>query len=141
MNSDIFGNLVDWGDVLDMLEGLKNSKELDNHQAGLARILRYPNNWRLREAALDVISEVETPTEELLKETLNIVMDNDIYDDVRIQAARTLSELVTRDRGAPGNLGGMKSVIQERMEDLLRTPHSPVFVEGIGRSIERIANS
>lgn len=60
MDSDIFGNLMDWGLVLDKLDDLKKSEKLHKHQADLIRILRYRNNWRLRETVLLNTSHTST---------------------------------------------------------------------------------
>lgn len=45
MYSDIFGNLTDWGRVIEMLDRLKELKKLDRNQDGLTRVLRYRDNW------------------------------------------------------------------------------------------------
>lgn len=41
MNQDIFGDLREWGVVLERLNDLKQSQKLDDYQEGLTRILRY----------------------------------------------------------------------------------------------------
>ena len=90
MRRDDFGNLRDWGSVMDRLERLRDEAVLDEHQAGLARILRYRGNWRLREAALEAIQYVKEPSDELLARVLDIVADQGLYREVRVLAARAL---------------------------------------------------
>ena len=76
---DIFGNLTDWEQVLDKLNDLKKSETLHKHQAGLARILRYRNNWKLRETVLEYITYINEPSDEILTEAINIMMDEGVY--------------------------------------------------------------
>jgi len=75
VDSDIFGNLIDWGHVIETLDRLKELKQLDRHQDGLTRILRYRDNWRLRETVLKHIVHLVEPTEELVQEVINITVD------------------------------------------------------------------
>ena len=94
MSSDIFGNLMDWGQAMDKLNQLKQSKKLNEHQPGLARILRYRDNWRLRETVLSYVKDIAHPSDDLLTEVLNIVMDENVYYDARIIAVDALASLM-----------------------------------------------
>ena len=141
MQSDIFGNLMEWGDVLEKLEGLRNSKTLDEHQAGLVRILRYPRNWRLREAALRVIREINQPSQELLKETLSIALNEEVYLEARKMAVDTLADLMIKDRRIRSkNEITARSRVLEKMESLMGDTHSPLLREGIERFFKKLAN-
>lgn len=141
MPSDIFGNLMEWGDVLEKLEGLRNSKTLDEHQAGLVRILRYPRNWRLREAALKAIREINQPSQEVFKETLNIAMNEEVYVEARNLAVDALADLMIKDRRIrPKNELSARSKVLEKMESLMGDAHSPLLREGIERFFKRLAN-
>ncbi|MBW2252789.1 MAG: hypothetical protein JRF60_19770 [Deltaproteobacteria bacterium] len=94
MNSDIFDNLMDWGQAMDKLNQLKQSKTLNEHQPGLVRILRYRDNWRLRETVLNYVKDITHPSDDLLTEVLNIVMDENVYYDARIIAVDALASLM-----------------------------------------------
>src|SRR5512136_906684 len=132
MQSDIFGNLMEWGDVLEKLEGLRNSRTLDEHQAGLVRILRYPRNWRLREAALRVIREINQPSQELLKETLSIALNEEVYLEARTMAVDALADLMIKDRRIRSkNEITTRSRVLEKMESLMGETQSPLLRERI----------
>ena len=141
MNSDIFGNLMEWGAVLEKLEQLRNSKTLDEHQAGLVRILRYPHNWRLREAALGVIRGVNQPTEELLKEALNIALNEGVYVEARTIAVDVLADLMIKDRRIRSkNEITLRSSVLEKMESLMGDTQSPLLRERIEHFFKKLAN-
>jgi len=93
MKKSAFDNLEEWDVVLDKLEGLKNKKQLDGHQKDLIRLIRYNDNWRLREAAIDASCQVKKPTCDLIEELLGIVSREDLYIDVRILATNALEHL------------------------------------------------
>ena len=141
MQSDIFGNLMEWGDVLEKLERLGDSDSLDEHQAGLVRILRYPRNWRLREAALGAIRKVKQPTEELLKETLNIVLNEEVYIEARTMAVDALADLMIKDRRIRSkNEITTRSRVLQNMESLMGNTHSPLLRERIEHFFKKLAN-
>jgi len=141
MQSDIFGNLMEWGDVLEKLERLRDSDSLDEHQAGLVRILRYPRNWRLREAALGAIRKVKQPTEELLKEALNIVLNEEVYIEARTMAVDVLADLMIKDRRIRSkNEITARSRVLEKMESLMGETQSPLLRERTERFFRKLAN-
>jgi hypothetical protein len=141
MHSDIFGNLMEWGEVLEKLESLRNSKTLDQHQAGLVRILRYPRNWRLREAVLKAIGEVKQPSQELFKETLNIALNEEVYLEARTLAVAALADLMIKDRRIHSKDEiTARSRVLEKMESLMGDTQSPLLREGIERFFKKLAN-
>jgi len=141
MQSDIFGNLMEWGDVLVKLEGLRSSKTLDEHQSGLVRILRYPRNWRLREAALKAVREINQPSQELLKETLNIALNEEVYLEARKMAVDALADLMIKDRRIRSkNEITARSRVMEKMESLMGGTQSPLLRERIERFFKKLAN-
>ncbi len=141
MQSDIFGNLMEWGDVLEKLAGLRKSETLDEHQAGFVRILRYPRNWRLREATLRAIGEITRPSQELLKETLNIALNEEEYLEARTLAVDALADLMIKDRRIRSrNEITSRSRVLEKMESLMGDTHSPLLREGIERFFKKLAN-
>ena len=139
MDADIFGNLTDWGQVIETLDRLKELKQLDRHQAGLTRILRYRDNWRLRETVLKYIKHLAEPTDELVQEVVNITMDEDIYLDMRILAVDALSHLIPL-RIREDDIRGRElvGIAIEKMNKLLKSPQAPIFHEAITKSLERL---
>ena len=139
MNSDIFDNLTDWGRVIETLDRLKELKQLDRHQDGLTRILRYRNNWRLRETVLKHIVHLSEPMEELVHEVINITVDEDTYLDMRILAVDALSHLIPlcskRDDIKSRNI--VETAV-ENMNKLLSLPQSPIFHEAVTKALKTI---
>ena len=139
MNPDVFGNLIDWYQVLEKLDSLRESGQLDAHQEGLTRILRYRDNWRLRETVLEYIKDLEKPRDELLLKVLDIVMDDGIYYDVRILAAQSLTSVISKRKNENNNddLISKKLIIQ-KMNMLLKSPQPPSFQNEITKLLEGI---
>ena len=98
MTRGTFGNLEQWGPVLEQLDDWKRTGELDRHQDELLWLLRYRGNWRLREAALDVMATLQAPDPELIRQACEIIMDEDLYQEVRILAAETVAALLSNER-------------------------------------------
>ncbi len=139
MESLTLGNLVDWDLVGEKLEGLKKEERLDDCQEELVRILRYPDNWRLREMALEYIGYVQNPTENLMLSTLNIMTDNTIYYEVRIMAASALVELAEKKFDV---LNGSQTIttkaIIENMESILSSTQPPFLQVCIEKCLTRL---
>ena len=57
-----------------MLDRLKELEQLDRYQDGLTRILRYRDNWRLREIVLKHIVHLSEPTEELVHDRRRVAV-------------------------------------------------------------------
>jgi len=139
MKSDVFGDLMVWGRVLDQIAELRKSKKLDEHQEGLTRILRYRDNWRLREETLEAIKDLEAPTDELLAQVLEIMMDENVYWQARVLAADALSRLVGKHRqGREASLSVSAAKVIEKMNAILGSRQPPVFHEGIRRFLTAI---
>ena len=139
MDSDIFDNLTDWGQVIETLDRLKELKQLDRHQDGLTRVLRYRDNWRLRETVLKHIVHLAEPIEELVHEVINITVDEDTYLDMRILAVDALSHLIPlcikRDDIKGRNL---VEIAIENMNKLLNSPQPPIFHEAVTKTLKTI---
>lgn len=130
MDKDIFGNLTDWGTVLDEIENLRQSRSLDAHQAGLVRILRYRDNWKLRETVLECLKDLIRPNADLVDAVWDIMMDETVYYEQRILAADGLGHLCEHCQDACGKvLGGMRR--------LLDTPHAPFFHNTLQRVVQQ----
>ena len=137
MDGDIFGNLMDWGHVLETLEGLSKNNHLDEYQAGLARILKYKDNWRLREAVLECVGQVEKPCSDLVREVMNIMADDGTYYDMRILAAAALGELVCKC-SADQEVESNRIRCTELMRAFLESPQPPIFHEALENSLRSI---
>lgn len=129
-----FGNLEEWGRVLNDLTQLTRERRLDAHQPGLVRLLRYPRNWRLREAALEAARHVQQPAEELVTAVLRIMAHEDLYHEVRVLAAEALADLITAGRAADGARNrALEARVLEQMHVLLDSPHPPVLHQAVRR--------
>ena len=136
MSGDVFGNLREWDRVPAQIDELTRTGKLDEHQEGLARILRYRDNWRLREMVLKSIGELEAPSDEIISGALDIMMDDAVYFEARILAADVLRDLIARNRipsesGRPVNA----RTIAEKMEIVLDSPEPPVVHEAVRRCL------
>ena len=136
MSADIFGNLREWGEVPGQLRQLAESKKLGEHQEGLIRILRYRDNWRLRELVLDVVKTLESPSDELLRAILDLMMDDGMYCEARVLAAEALSQLASgrQTEGTNGRSGDVDRTIEE-MNMLLRVPQAPVLHDAVRKCL------
>ncbi len=138
MQRDDFGNLEEWGRVLNELAQLTRDRNLDNRQAGLVRLLRYPNNWRLREAALEAVRNVTQPTETLVSDVLEIMSNEHLYHEVRVLAAEALASLLAAMRVArDGRHPELERQALDQMHRLLESPHPPI----LHRAVQRVLPS
>ena len=104
MSVDVFGDLQEWGCVLNTLEDLKANGVLDDHQCGLARLVRYQDNWRVQQEALLAAMHVCQPAEPLVHAALKVLKDEEALLENRILAARVLGRLLgcARSNGSSG---------------------------------------
>lgn len=142
MNVDGFGNLREWGRVMEKMEALTKSGKLGDCQEELIRVLRYNDNWRLREAALAALPGISEPSPALIDEALKIMMRDDLYYDVRILAADALGKTLKKDsrtnrRGGDKMKETLNRVI-EGMNRLLSDPQPPILHRAVRESLERI---
>ncbi len=129
MKDDPFGNLRDWGPVLELLDELTRNGKLAECQHGLVRILRYKGNWRLREEVLKRIGGVSSPSSELVNQTLTIFKDDNIYYDARILASNALIQLLHNN---PGGLpGDFIREIRKVVDKLIKLPQPPIYANAI----------
>lgn len=135
MNSDIFGNLKEWGKVLELLDSLKQSKKLDGHQTGLARILKYGENWRLLEQVLECGKEINEPEDQFLLEVVHITSDRNRYLDARLLALNILVYLFPRIN-RKNNHKLSQDLIVQKMRNILNLPEPPIFQEAVVKSLE-----
>ncbi|UCC48645.1 MAG: hypothetical protein JSV41_00255 [Gemmatimonadota bacterium] len=129
---DSFGHLMEWGRVLEEIDRLRISGELDEHQRGLLRVLRYRGNWRLREAVLRAVTEMDAPGETLLSAVLEIMVDGSLYHEVRVLAAEALaSGLARAHEQKRHDLDDLKQRAVEHANELLNSTQAPVVCEGV----------
>jgi len=137
MKTDVFGNLMDWGKVLETLNKLKKSRTLDEYQAGLQRVLRYKENWRLREHVLECLGEIERPTDELIQDVCRIMCDDSAYIDTRILAASALGDLVPKRLKYSGEEPKVGDIpVFQIMRDIVDSPQAPVFHKAVSKALE-----
>ncbi len=137
MKHDPFGNLSDWGPVLEIFNELADTGRLTDCQPGLIRILRYKGNWQLREEVLKRAGEIRTPSNELVFQILAILDDDNIYYDVRILASDALIQLLKTVQDEL--CGGIISEVRKVIEKLRSTPHPPFFDKALNRIHSEVA--
>ena len=142
MADPVFGDLRDWGRVLSLLDKLTKTNKLNNHQQELLEILRDRENWKLREAVLESVKNLDSPSDEILEEILNIMMDDMAYYNARILAADALIHLLQkRETGQERSHAVTVDVVIEKMLSLLNSPLPSFLHEAICRSLEEIRES
>jgi hypothetical protein len=137
MSGDIFGNLREWREIPRQLKRLSETGSLSQHEAGLVRILRYRENWRLRELVLGVLEDLDSPSDKILFAVLDILTDETLYRDVRILAAETLGQLASERCQVPEEQGaaGVHGFV-DRIEMLRQIPHEAVLASAIQQCLE-----
>ncbi|MBN1967694.1 MAG: hypothetical protein JW910_23760 [Anaerolineae bacterium] len=139
MPRDDFGNLEEWGRVLSELAKLAQDRVLDEHQDGLVRLLRYPDNWRLREAALEATGDVKHPSEALISTVLGIMANESLYHEVRMLAAEALARLIVATRSSgDARHRELEQQVTEQMHALLDSPHPPILRQAVQRVLPTI---
>lgn len=125
MKQDPFGNLTDWGTVLEILDELTDNGKLAECQLGLIRILKYKGNWRLREEVLKRVGEIQTPSDELVYQVLSILADDNIYYNARILASDALIQILKNVQdGFDGEINMSARKVTERLRT---TPQPHIF--------------
>jgi hypothetical protein len=141
MNSDVFGNLREWGHIPEQVQSLRDSGRLSEHQEELVRMLRYPHNWRLRELALHVVQELDEPSDQILLCVADILADEGVYYEMRVLAANALRALVPEMRSQPSDGPSRPwAEITRRVKSLLQATHEPVLddaIHGVWRALGR----
>lgn len=125
MKTDPFGNLRDWGPVLELVCKLADEGNLSECQHGLTRILRYRDNWRLREETLKRVGKIENPDDVLIEQVMNIISDENLYYEVRILACETMEEFLEDSNGRFDT--ALETGLLEMVKILLSAQHPPIF--------------
>ena len=129
MQPDPFGNLRDWGVVLELICQLSDGSQLGECQPGLVRILRYRDNWRLREEVLNRIGNINKPDNTLVLQVLDVITDENLYYEVRILACETMMEFLKN--GANAFETEVKKEMRQTVENLLSSQHPPIFEQAL----------
>ena len=125
MKQDPFGNLTNWGAVLDIFDELADTGKLAECQPGLIRILKYKGNWRLREEVLKRIGEIQSPSHQLIHQVLSILDDDNTYYDARILASDALIQML---KNVQDGFDGEINVSVKKVTARLRTTlHPSIF--------------
>jgi len=137
VDKDPFGNLQEWGAVLEQLDELEQTDKLGDCQAGLIRILRFKGNWRLRETVLKSLAKIETPEAQLMEEVLHLIMDDNIYYEARILACEALQQIIKRLRLRQNGNGAIAlAPIAAELNLLMKAPQPPIFFNAIDRCLQ-----
>lgn len=141
MTTDIFGNLAEWGHVLDQLKKLREEKLLDEHQSGLARMLRYRTNPRLMEQVLICALDISQASDALIADVLDVVVSTEVVLPFRTQAARALGHLLTH-RPPQTSVASLdiKQVV-ETMESLATVPGPPVLIAALEGALGEVRST
>ncbi|MCE5309287.1 MAG: hypothetical protein LLG20_16725 [Acidobacteriales bacterium] len=132
MANDIFGDLQSWVRVLDQMERLASEGALDQHQRGLARVLRYPFNWRLRQAALRNAGLLKEPSEEVIEVVLRILRNEHGDIENRILAGNALASMMSN--GAAASMSDeVRCRIVQGVEGILDAAEPPVLHDAAER--------
>jgi hypothetical protein len=125
--ADNFGDLREWGRVLKEIELLGLAGQLDEHEEGLTRVLRYPYNWQLRQAALKAVSLLKRPSKDLFNVLIGIVKDDYGEMETRLLACNAVRDLIRKETGDLG------SEAARRANEILRVPQPPVLRKAVER--------
>lgn len=134
MDAPVLDNLEEWGRVLEELDHLRRDRTLDRHQNEILRLLRYRDNWRLREAALEALRDVQKPFEPVVEETCRIMMNEELYYQVRVLAAEALAAMGERlATSREPHSAELRRQIGQRMQELLDSHQPPILHQAVRR--------
>lgn len=136
MSGDMFGNLMDWGRVMDQLDLLQSEESLEEQQPGLARILRYRRNWRLSRRVLRMACQIRRPQDVFVAEILNVLVDTEMDYEARVLAAQALGRLIPlcRQREEPQVRYDPERVVTT-MRDMCCRSGPPVVMEAVREAL------
>jgi len=130
------GDLREWGRVSEELAAIQRQGGQEESPQERVHMLRFRDYWRLREMALTSIKRVEAVSEELAREMLKIMNDDELYDEVRMLAAEALADALARARAANRNaLAGVVRDAIDTMHAILDGPQPPVLQETVRRAL------
>ncbi len=139
MHPDIFGALHRKNEVLAKLGELASRNCLDEHQIGLARILRFKQNPGLLQAALEYSAQIRKASDILIAEVLNTLVAQDLTISTRASAAGVLGHLICRRPSDEATDFDLDFVV-ESMEHVLQRTKSRVIKKALFEALELVRN-
>lgn len=137
MTTNGFGDLREWGTVLDKIERLRDTKSLDACQDELVRVLSFRENWRLTERVLEYAGAISQPKDELIGAICKIMCDDDACIDNRILAAAALGELMPKALKDTSNKNHSNNThVVDVMQNLLDVPQAPIFHAALSKALQ-----
>jgi hypothetical protein len=131
---DNFGNLNRKNEVLAMLEEIASRNRLDEHQIGLARILRFRQDHGLLHAALGYATKIERSSDILIAEALNVMVAQDLPVSIRASASGALGHLIyCRPTKADSDFD--LDMVMESMVHVLHMSGSPAIKKALFKAI------
>jgi hypothetical protein len=137
MTRDRLDNLEQWDRVLEQLDEWKRARQLDSHQDDLLWLLRYRGNWRLREAALEMMVSLQVPEPEMIRQACDIMMDESLYFELRILAGEAMTALLSSERNPHVQTDSLADEVRECMQTLLASTQPPVLHLALQRVLSR----
>ena len=135
-------NFQEWERVLATLEKIKRRGDLHHFQNDLIRLLKYRGNWRLCEAALKAIQHIQQPTAPLVSEVLTIIMDDNLYYEVRAMACHTLNGLIHRYKSSSNGCQTLARLpIAKHLKALTSVPQPPILSTAASACLASMAES
>jgi hypothetical protein len=133
---DVFGNLNRRSGVLAKLDELTLKDRLDQHQVGLARILRFRRNQNLLYEALEYANKIEKASDILIAEVLNVLVSQDLPIITRALAARVLGYLICRR--PTGSVSDFDlDMVTESMVHVLSKTEAPALQKALREALGR----
>jgi hypothetical protein len=133
--SDIFGDLREWGVALTTLEQLRDEGRLDEHQQGLARLIRF-QNWQLQGAALECALEIGESCDLLIADTLNALVCRETPLELRIKAAHAVGHLLSCYNSEDCSPFDVHRAC-ETLAHVAERHHPPILAEALQEALER----
>ena len=140
MQPDVFGDLSQQNGVLARLREIAFHDSLDEHQVGLARILRFKQNPNLIDAALEFSNNIERASEILIAEALNVLVSQDLPIHTRALAARVLGHLICHYPAEAVSDFDVERVIESMVHVLWRA-QAPMVKQALFRAISAARKS
>lgn len=140
MQPDVFGDLSQQNGVLARMREIAFRGSLDEHQVGLARILRFKQNPSLIDAALEFSNSIERASEILIAEALNVLVSQDLPIHTRALAARSLGHLICHYPAESVSDFDVERVI-ESMVHVLSRLQPPMVKQALFRAVSTARKS
>ncbi len=132
-----WNSLREWDRVLGWLEYSIRQHSLDSRERDLIWLLRFNDNWRLREAALKAVRHLKEPSAGLMSEVVRIIEDTSLYSGVRVLGAEALAHLLDCNRKMR-RPPAQKKAITRRLRALMAEPQPPIVTDAVRSALDII---